>query len=182
MPSGFGILGPYLPNGGTVADVNIPIADHKYPGQIGHVYKIAVKDADGKTRYKAFQVVKTNATLATATVDGSCLWWSDQDAYEVTTLATNRGRVAGVALRVASVSSVIMIQVGGRHPGVHLVAAPVAAAAATGNYIIPSATAAKFDCLALGTAPTHRPLGIATGAATGDFAPCFITLDGSIPG
>lgn len=172
---------PYLPSSGKYDELAVPIADWQYPGQIGSVSTVLVKDADGVTRSKSFMIVKTASVLATATVNGSCLWWSDQDLHTVTTLATNRGRVAGIAIAVYEVSQVVAIQIGGRHPGVHLVAAPTTAATAAGNPIVPSATAAKVDALPLsgvGAPYFPVPLGHSVGAQTGDFAPVYLTLAG----
>lgn len=169
---------PSLPNGGVPADLEVPLADWRYPGQIGSAFTFEEKDVDGITRSKTWMLVKTASVLATATVNGTCLWWSDQDAFTVTTLATNRGRVAGVALRVCAVNSVVAIQIGGRHPGVHVIAVPTAAASVAGMWVVPSATDARADVLALGTAPTHTPLGYAVGVNTANFVPTFLTLAG----
>lgn len=167
---------PYMPNGGKPEDTNIPLASFRYPGQLGTLHTALYKDADGVTRSKTFMLVKTNATLATAPENGGVAWWSDQDNFEVTTLATSRGRVAGVFLAAISVSSVCFIQVGGRHPGVRLIGAPTAAASAAGLVVVPSATAGQADCLAAGTAATYPQLGLSVGTATGNYAPVFLTI------
>lgn len=167
---------PYMPNGGKPEDTNIAIASFRYPGQLGTMHTALYKDADGVTRSKTFMLVKTNAVLATAPENGGVAWWSDQDNHEVTTLATNRGRVAGVFVNAASVSSVCFIQVGGRHPGVRFIGVPTAAPTAAGLIVVPSATAGAADCLAAGTAATYPPLGLSVGTATGNYAPVYLTI------
>ena len=166
----------YLPNGGNVADTNIALASFRYAGAIGTFFSSKFKDADGVLRRKVFMLVKTNGTLATAPEDGGVAWWSDQDNFEVTTLATSRGRVAGVFTNVASVSSVCFIQILGRHPGVRFVSVPTAAPTAAGLIVVPSATAGQADALAAGTAATRPELGLTAGTATGNYAPVQLTI------
>jgi hypothetical protein len=170
----------YLPNGGNPADTNIAIASFRYAGAIGTFFSYKQKDADGVYRRKVYMLVKTNATLATAPEDGGVAWWSDQDTFEVTTLATNRGRVAGVFVNVASVSSVCFIQILGRHPGVRFVGAPTAAPSAAGLIVVPSATAGQADAFpAVPGAgfPVYLPeLGLTVGTATGNYAPVYLTI------
>lgn len=171
---------PYMPNGGNPEDTNIPIASFRYPGQLGTLHSALYKDADGVTRSKTFMLVRTNATLATAPENGGVAFWSNQDIFEVTTLATNRGRAAGVFVNAASVSSVCFIQVLGRHPGVRFIGVPTATPTAAGLIVVPSATAGQADCLASGTAATFPPLGHSVGAPTGNYAPVYLTIGAAL--
>jgi len=166
----------YLPNGGNVGETNIALASFRYPGSIGTFFSNKFKDVDGVWRRKVYMLVKTNGTLATAAEDGGVAWWSDQDNFEVTTLATSRGRVAGVFTNVASVSSVVFIQILGRHPGVRFLSVPTAAPTAAGLIVVPSGTAGQADALAAGTAATYPELGITVGTATGNYAPVNLSI------
>ena len=79
----------------------------------------------------------------------------------VTTNATNRNRVAGVFQNAITVGNFGCVQIGGPAT-TKLIDAPTAAVA-IGTTVIPSATNAKADNLAVGTAPTHAVMGQVAG-------------------
>jgi len=166
---------PYLPNGGNPGDLNIAVASFRFIGMLGTIHTAQYLDADGVKRRKTFMLVKTNATLTAAPFDGCIAYWSAQDSYEVST-ALVRGRPAGVFVNVPGVSSVCMIQILGRHPGVKYLASTTAAPSAAGLHVIPSATVTEVDCLAAGTAATYPLLGLSVGTASAQFGPVQLTV------
>jgi hypothetical protein len=112
---------------------------------------------------KTFKFVQVDSTATVAPFQGAVAWWSDADNFKVTTAATNRGQVAGVFCSpFPQLGNYGFIQIQG--PAfVKFVDAPTANPTAAGLIVIPSATAAKADCLASGSAATFPVLGRSNG-------------------
>ena len=131
------------------------------PGQLG--VEVTVKNssagADGGKGSKTFKYVQVDSTAPVDPYQGAVAWWSDKDNMIVTTSATNRGQVAGVFCGpYPQKGNYGFIQVQG--PAiVKFVDAVTAAPTAAGLHVIPSATNAKADCLAAGSAATYPLLG-----------------------
>lgn len=144
------------------------VASLAYPGQLGMRFTVVQpsRSAPGAEdgRSKSYQIVKTDSTMSVAPYRGAVAWWSDKTGYVVTTTVTTlgRGRVAGVFQNAITPGYFGCVQTGGPAT-VKFVDAPVAAPTAAGLFVIPSATAAKADCLAAGTAATYPPLGFSAG-------------------
>lgn len=159
-------LGPaYLQSGDPEAENTPTLA---YPGLLGSRLTVVqpTRSAPGAEdgRAKTYQLIKTDSTMTTTPYKGAVAWWSDKTQYLVTTSPTTlgRGRVAGVFQNAITVGNFGCIQTKGPAT-VKFVDAPVAAPTAAGLFVIPSATAAKADCLAAGTAATYPPLGVSAG-------------------
>lgn len=122
---------------------------------------------------KTFKYVQVDSTATVAPFQGAVAWWSDKDNFIVTTAATNRGQVAGVFCSpFPQLGNFGFIQIQG--PAiVKFVDAPTATPTAAGLHVIPSATAAKADCLASGSAPTFPLLGRSNGV----YAPLTATAE-----
>lgn len=132
------------------------------PGQLG--VRFTVKQPTSSTpgvesgRDKTYQVVRTDSTMTVSPYRGAVAWWADKAKYLVTTAATNRNSIAGVFQNAPVLGHYTTVQVQG--PGeVKFIDAVTSPPNTAGRIVIPSATAAKADCLAVGTAPTHRILG-----------------------
>ena len=84
----------------------------------------------------------------------------------------------GVFLGAINPGRLAIIQTGGRHGQVKFIDAVTSAPDASGKIVIPSATAAKADCLAAGTASTYPPMGVSAGAydATNTVAPVDLNI------
>jgi len=121
-------------------------------------------------RFKTYQLVQTDSSMAVAPYKGAVAWWADKTRYLVTTTVTTlgRGRVAGVfqndeTIAPIAVGQYACIQIGG--PGIvkFIDAVIVANVNDDGNFVIPSATNGKADVLAAGTAASYPPIGITAG-------------------
>lgn len=180
---------PVFIPGGNPESMNEPESNIK-PGQIGirFSYMIPARSAPGVDSEtlatgsaglpKAYKMVRTDSTMAVAPYDGAVAWFADQAAEKVTTSPTTlgRGRVAGVFRTTVTPGNVTCIQVGGKGK-VKFVDAPTAAPAATGAFVIPSATAGKADCLAAGSAATYPIIGRAAGALQGGTSEAIVDID-----
>ena len=135
------------------------------PGQLGGKVTVIqpTRSAPGVEagRPKTYQLVLTDSTMGTAPYPGAVAVWADKAAYKVTTAVTNRNRPAGVFQNAITPGNYGFIQVGGP-ASVKIVDASVGALA-IGDAIIVSSTTAKADRVAVGTAPTHVPLGWVAG-------------------
>src|SRR5258706_15247971 len=122
-----------------------------------------VAQVDAGKGGKTFKFVQVDSTATVAPFQGAVAWWSDQDNFKVTPLATNRGNVAGVfSSPFPQIGNYGFIQV--QCPAwAKFVDAPTAAPTAAGLIVIPSATNAKADCLASGSAATFPVLGRSNG-------------------
>ncbi len=173
----------YIP-GGDPETMNEPTL--QYGGQLGVRFNYinpprSAPGADGSGedgRPKAFKLVKTDSTMSVAPFDGATAWFSDQtNTVVTTTVATlGRGRVAGIFKSAVTPGYYCCIQVKGLAT-VKFVDAPVAAPTAAGLIVVPSATNAKADCLAAGTAASYPPLGRSAGVYNGAAATGLVDLD-----
>jgi hypothetical protein len=157
----------YLPNGGNPAEFNIPESGWQYRGMIGGTATFVFGTEGSSTNprgSKNVQLVRTDSTMTVAPFDGATAWWKNKLTYQVTTATTNRGAVAGVFLGPVTPGNLAIIQTGGRHGQVKFIDAVTSTPDATGKIVIPSATAAKADCLAPGTAATYPAMGVTAGA------------------
>jgi hypothetical protein len=131
-------------------------------------------------RSKRYQLIRTDSTMAVAPYPGAVAWWADKAAYLVTTVATNRNRVAGVFQNAITLGYYGCIQIGGP-ASVKMLDADMAAVA-IGEAIIPSTTAGKATRVAVGTAPTHTLLGWVAGPALSTDAPsATVVVDLAVP-
>jgi hypothetical protein len=108
---------------------------------------------------------------------GAVAWWQDKTNYTVSTdpTALGRGRVAGIFQYAITAGNIGFIQTRGPAT-VKFIDAPTAAPTAAGLIVIPSATAAKADCLAAGTAATYPSLGVSSEAVDGNME-AIVELD-----
>ena len=171
----------YLPNGANPADFNEIEADWRFPGMIGGSCTIVFGTSGSTTDprgSKTIQLVRTDSSMSTAPYNGATAWWKNKDTYQVTTDPTGRrGQVAGVFLGPVTPGRLGLVQYAGRHGQVKFVDAPTATPTTAGLIVIPSATAAKADCLAAGTAATYPQLGLSAGTYDGASATCAVDLD-----
>jgi hypothetical protein len=169
----------YLPNGQDPAQFNIAESDWRYPGMIGGSCTIVLGagTAADPRGSKTIQLVRTDSTMTVAPFNGAVAWWQNRLTYKVTTDATNRGQIAGVFLGAVTAGRLGIIQTKGRHGTVKFVNAPVATPTAAGLIVIPSATNAKADCLAAGSAATYPQLGVSSGTYNAAEATCTVDLD-----
>lgn len=115
-------------------------------------------------RSKRYQLIRTDSSMTVAPFLGAVAWWSDKTQYLVTTTVTTlgRGRIAGVFQNAITPGNFGCVQVEGPAT-VKFIDAPTAQPTAAGLFVIPSATNAKADCLAAGSAATYPTLGISAG-------------------
>jgi len=157
----------YLVSGDPESENNASLL---YPGALGSRITIKQPGPPGSPgaedyRFKTYQLVQTDSTMAVNPFKGAVAWWSDKTKYLVTTDPTKlgRGRVAGVFQNAITPGNFGCIQTQG--PAlVKFVDAPTTNPTVAGLYVIPSATAGKADCLAAATAPTYPELGLSAGA------------------
>jgi len=152
------------------------------PGTLGarFIVKQPTSGAAGAvaSRFKGYQIVQTDSTMGVGSFPGAVGWWSDKTKYLVTTDPTKlgRGRVAGVFNNASVKGNFTCIQWLGPCT-VKFVDAPVAAPTAAGLIVIPSATAAKADCLAAGSSATYPQLGYSAGALNAGDQTAIVDLD-----
>jgi len=135
------------------------------PGQVGRYLTIKRPGPAGTAAGSAedyrdvtYRYVWTDSGMAVAPYKGAVAWWADKSRFQVTTLATNRNARAGVFQGPVTPGNFCYIATGGPAT-VKFVDAPVSVPNVAGRQVIPSATNSKADCLAVGTALTHVPLG-----------------------
>lgn len=128
---------------------------------------------------KRYQLVKTDSTMTVAPFRGAIAWWSNKAQYLVTTNATNRNTVAGVFQNAVTPGNYGCVQIGGPAT-VKLVDAPTAAVTVSSK-VIPSATNAKADNLAVATAPTHVVLGYVSNPLVYNAAAQEVVVDLDVP-
>jgi hypothetical protein len=160
----------HLP-GGDPETVNEPESNYPYPGMIGAVFTInrpqrSVPTDPATGLEKQYRLVRTDSTMTVSPYAGATAWWAERDQFRVTTSPTTlgRGRVAGVFTYAATVGNLTCIQRRGPRDDVKFIDGPAADPTAAGLIVIPSATAAKADCLAAGTAATYPIMGKSIGA------------------
>lgn len=159
------------------------------PGTLGSRFTIVNPQRSGPGvetasagRSKRYQLIKTDSTMGTAPYAGATAWWTDRAGYVVTTdpTASSRNDVAGVFCRAWAVAGDYMCVhiTGPRH--VKVLDADMAALAA-GDTIIPSATAGKATRVAIGTAPTHTPMGRVSAPLTTAAPSATVLVDLDVP-
>lgn len=186
MPNNINQPGAYFSTGNPATSIETtPYA----PGLLGQ--EVTVRSDARATaattpptgRYKTWKYVQGDSSMSVAPFLGAVLWWFNRILYQVTTspTATGRGNVAGVSQLPAGTAfpagSYFWMQVGG--PGtVKLVDAPTAVPTATNALeVIPSATAAKADTMAAGTAATYPTLGTTIDARNAGDATVTVNLN-----
>lgn len=157
------------------------------PGLLGARFTVKQPSGPGTPgaenyRYKSYQLVQTDSSMAVAPFKGAVMWWSDKTRYLVTTSPTalGRGRIAGVHQNLpeypVTPGQYTCIQVKG--PGiVKFIDGVTAQPTAAGLHVIPSATAGKADCLAAGSSPTYPLLGVSAGTYDVLNAEAVVDLD-----
>lgn len=179
----------YLP-GGNPETMNEPESNIK-PGQLGikFAYNSLPRSAPGVDSQtlatgdeglpKAYKMVRTDSSMSVAPYDSAVAWWADQALYKATTSPTTlgRGRIAGVFRCAVTPGNVTCIQTNGKGAVNFIDAVVVGNVSAAGNFVIPSATAAKADVLAAGTAATYPTLGRTAGVLQGGTAQAIVDLD-----
>lgn len=134
-----------------------------YIGQLGNL--LTVSDPNDGGVSKQYRLVQTDSTLSVLPSAGAVAWWKDRAKYLVTTDVTTagRGNIAGVFRCTSAVDALVCIQ----RRGKSTVQVQTGTPDATGLHVIPSATAAKADVAAAGTAPAYPLLGISVSVADG---------------
>lgn len=167
MPNNVRIQPMYLASGDPETE---DIATLNYPGMLGGHITVKQPGPGGAPgaenfRFKQYQLVKTDSSMAVSPFRGAVAWWSDQANYLVTTDPTvlGRGRVAGIFQNAITKGNYGFIQLQGPAT-VKFIDAPTATPTAAGLLVIPSATAGKADCLAAGSAATYPKLGVSVAA------------------
>lgn len=157
------------------------------PGQLGMRFTVKQPVGSGtpgveEYRFKTYQIVRTDSTMAVAPFKGAVAWWADKTTYSVTTSPTTlgRGRIAGVFQNLPAypITSGYYTCIQKTGPGiVKFIDAPTAAPTVAGLIVIPSATAGKADCLAAASAATYPALGVSAGTYNAAAAECVVDLD-----
>jgi hypothetical protein len=162
---------PYLQSGNPRTENRLP--DNYSAGQLGSRFTF-VDTTVSPNRAKGYQLVQADSVLSTATFEGAVAWWVNRAAYTVTTDPANRGQIAGVFQTIVTAGYICCVQ----QSGPSTVKVTTGTPAVTGNFAVPSATAATADAIALGTAATHPILGLFQSVATDNFA----TVELQVPG
>ena len=162
----------YLPQGGDPETVNL--SSLQQPGMLGGRF-IHPHATEGN---KEYQLVQTDSTMTVNPYDGATAWWTDKANYKVSTMVgtAGRGNVAGVFVNAATPGNYTCIQVEGYHDSVKFIDAPTATPTTAGLFVIPSATNAKADCLAAGSAATYPVMGRSAGTYNAPNATCAVML------
>ena len=161
----------------------VNMATLQEPGQLGGRVTIKQKTSDvpgvEAGRAKTYQLVQTDSTMVTAPYKGAAAQWSDEKRYLVTTAVTNRNRPAGVFQNAITPGNYGFIQIEG--PASCKIVDGSMAALAVGDAVIVSATTAKYDRVAVGTAPTHVVVGWVAGPLTTTPAEALVVADLCVP-
>ena len=161
---------------------NENVATLSYPGQLGMRFTVVQpsRSAPGAEdgRSKTYQLIQTDSTMTVAPFRGAVAWWSDKTKYLVTTTVTTlgRGRIAGVFQNAITLGNYGCVQRGGPAT-VKFIDGVTSAPTAAGLFVIPSATNAKADCLAAGSAATYPVLGLSAGVYNAAAAEAVVDLD-----
>jgi hypothetical protein len=179
MPIGWGSQPVFLESGDPESENNAALS---YPAQLG--IRFTVNQPSRTTpgaeagRSKTYQFIRTDSTMTVAPFLGAVAWWADKTQYLVTTTVTTlgRGRIAGVFQNAITPGNYGCVQVKGPAT-VKFVDGVAAAPTAAGLQVIPSATNAKADTLAAGTAATYPTLGVTAGAYNASDATAVVDLN-----
>jgi hypothetical protein len=180
MPNRWDMPPMYIQSGDPETE-NIVGAD-PYPGLLGArvtvVQPTRTPPGAEDGRSKTYQRIKTDSTMTVAPFRGAVAWWSDKTQYLVTTTVTTlgRGRIAGVFQNAITPGAIGFVQTGGPAT-VKYTDTTTAVPDGTGQFVIPSATNAKADCLAAGSAATYPPLGVTAGSFNAAAREGIVDLD-----
>lgn len=181
MPNSFGNQPVWYASGNDAESVNE--ATWPYPGQIGTKHTVKQPGPGGTPgaedgRDKTYQLVQVDSTATVAPYRGAVAWWSDKTTYKVTTLVATlgRGRIAGVFQNAIGLGNYGYIQTQGPAT-VKFTDTVTATPDATGQFVIPSSTNAKADCLAAGSAATYPVLGLSAGSFNAASREGIVDLD-----
>lgn len=169
---------PYLQSGLPQDENRSPATGFEapsYDGQLGARF-VFVDPEDGLA--KAWQLVQQDSAVDVAASAGAVAWWRDATGYVVTTdvSVAGRGHVAGIYAGLIDVNNIGCVQQGGRAAVQFSAGTPDA----TGLIVIPTATDAKAEALAAGTAATYPPIGVTLGTATDNVAYVELQLPGRL--
>lgn len=180
-----------MPNDNTLQPMYIRSGDPEteneaslaYPGMLGGRVTMRQPSFGGPVgaeeyRFKTYQLIQADSTMAVNPFRGAVAWWSDKTKYLVTTAVTalGRGRVAGAFQNAITPGNYGFIQTKGPAT-VKFVDAPTAQPTVAGLIVIPSATAGKADCLAAGSAATYPALGVSAGIYNAAATEAVVDLD-----
>lgn len=153
------------------------------PGQLGRyvTVKQPTSAAPGVEagRDKTYRYVQVDSS-SPSPYAGATAWWQDKARFLVTLKATNRNQIAGVFQGAVGLGQYGFVATAGPHT-VKFIDAPTSPPSAAGRCVIPSATDGKADCLAVGTAPTHRVLGWVANTPTFNAADVTAVVELDIP-
>lgn len=181
---------PVFIPGGNPETMNEPESNIK-PGQLGirFAYNIPARQAPGVDSQtlatgaaglpKMYKMVRTDSTMTVTPFDSAVAWWADQALYKTTTSPTTlgRGRVAGVFRTAVTPGNICCIQVKGKGKVNFIDAVVVGNVTDDGNFVIPSATAAKADVIAAGSPATYPIIGRTAGSLQGGSAQAIVDID-----
>ena len=173
-------MGPVYLQSGDPETENTPTL--AYPGQLGMRFTVVQppRSAAGAEagRAKTYQLIRTDSTMTVTPYPGAVAWWSDKTVYLVTTSPTalGRGRIAGVFQFAITAGNYGCVQTKGPAT-VKFIDAVASAPTVAGLFVIPSATAAKADTLAAGTAATYPTLGVPSGVYNAALAEAVVDLN-----
>lgn len=176
MPTNQNQQAVFLQSGDPLTE-NRP-ADSYSGGQLGSRFTVQDDGINSGTP-RRFQMVQLDSAMDVAPTAGAVAWWRNSSGYVVTTdvSVAGRGNVAGVFGGALTVDYIGCIQIGGR-ASVQIQTSPTAVPDNTGKLVIPSATDAKADVLAAGTAASYPPLGTSAGFLSGGLADVDLNLEG----
>jgi hypothetical protein len=160
----------------------LPTTENRAPdsysgGQLGSRFTLAPNNGGNPhNEAQEWQLVVNDSVMDVLPTAGAVAWWIDRAAYRVTTdvSAAGRGNVAGVYGGASSLGYVTCIQKKGPISAIQVSAGTPSAA---GLFLIPTATDAKAEALAAGTAATYPVIGKTTSVASGSPNGCAAVLN-----
>lgn len=162
MPLGQNYLGLFF-QGGDPLGMNE--SELQYPGQLGLVSRTKCRDDIDRD----LQIVQVDSIAGAALLPGTVTWWQDEDQYKVTSIATLRGRVAGIIGEnvgsggVTSGNYTAIVKRGRKVP-VKIVDAPTTAPSTAGLFVFASATSGRADSANTSEAADFTLIGSTIGA------------------
>lgn len=154
----------YLQSGDPETENRLP--DGYSGGQLGNL--LTVEDPSDGDVSKQYRLVQADSVMDVPPTAGAVALWKDRATYLVTTdvSAAGRGNPAGIFRTAVDLGNICCIQRRGKGT-VQEVGGVTSAPDTTGKFVIPSATDAKADVLAAGSAATYPKLGQAVSATAG---------------
>jgi len=142
-----------------------------YPGQLG----LQFDRGDGK-RYRIVKLDSgaTSTTPSGAVADNQLAYWKNRSKSLVTNdsrFALSLNSIAGVFRESATAGYHTCVQTGGIGDLIDDDGATV-----VGEVMVPSATSTKVTGIAVGTAPTYLPVGVARAADVANVVSCDILI------